>query len=138
MTGYRLTTFSTALLAGLAMLIGIAAHAIVNLEVEQENGISYVTGGISNDEQQAIAEIADDYSLKVTLAREDGAYLNNVEVAIYNGAGEALISTVTNGPIMLAALGPGDYTVSASVEGVEKQETVSIAAGETEEVTLYW
>ena len=125
-------------LAGLALLLGVTAQAIVNLEVEQENGIRYVTGGISNDEQQAIAEIDDEYSLKLTLAREDGAYLNNVQVAIYNGAGEPLISTVTNGPIMLVALSPGDYQVMASVEGIEKQETVTIGDGETKEVVLYW
>jgi len=125
-------------LAGLALLLGVTAQAIVNLEVEQENGIRYVTGGISNDEQQAIAEIGDEYSLKLTLAREDGAYLDNVQVAIYNGAGEPLISTVTNGPIMLVALSPGDYQVMASVEGIEKQETVTIGDGETKEVVLYW
>ena len=131
-------TTLVALLAGLALLLGVTAQAIVNLEVEQENGIRYVTGGISNDEQQAIAEIGDEYSLKLTLAREDGAYLDNVQVAIYNGAGEPLISTVTNGPIMLVALSPGDYQVMASVEGIEKQESVTIGDGETQEVVLYW
>jgi len=59
-------------------------------------------------------------------------------VAIHNGAGEPLISTVTNGPILLAALSPGEYTIEASVEGVAKQETVSIGADGTEEVLLYW
>jgi len=138
MTVYRPTKIlSMLLIASLALLLGIA-HAIVNLEVSEENGIRYVSGGISDDEQQAIAEIDDEYSLKLTMAREDGAYLNSVQVAIHNGAGEPLISTVTNGPILLAALSPGEYTIEASVEGVAKQETVSIGADGTEEVLLYW
>lgn len=108
------------------------------LEVQQADGIQYVSGGISDTEQQAIRTLEDDFSLKLVFAVREGNYLSNVEVTIQNQAGEEVLSTTTEGPILLADLAPGTYTVMATSGGDTNTRTVRVPESGTRQVNFYW
>ena len=57
-----------------------------------------------------------------------------MRVDIRNEQGQSLISTTTDGPILLAALPPGRYTINAQVHGVSQEKTVSVGSGQTQRV----
>ena len=109
------------------------------LEVQQYNGISYVSGGVSDSEQAAIKEMGKDYNLRVLAALEEGNYLSDVDVTIVNAQGETVLQTVTSGPMLFAQLPAGSYTVHAKApEGEEQQQTVQIASNSQAHADFRW
>ena len=109
------------------------------LQVQQHDGISYVSGGVSDSEQAAIKEMGKDYNLQVLMALEEGNYLSDVDVTITNGQGDTVLQTVTSGPMLFAQLPAGSYTVHAKApEGEEQQQTVQVASSGQAQVDFRW
>lgn len=48
-------------------------------------GVTYVTGGIGEDEVRAFREVASNYNMRITLASKAGHYLSDVDVSITSG-----------------------------------------------------
>jgi hypothetical protein len=97
----------------------------------EADSVSFLSGGVGQREQAALLEEAELHDLMVTFARRsDGAYLGNVDVTIRDATGEAVIDARTEGPILLADMPPGTYTISAQVPGWEvQQRSVEIGEG---------
>jgi hypothetical protein len=71
------------------------------------------SGGVGSESREEMQAVADQYSLHVTLATRSGSFLSDVRVEIRDAAGEAVVETVTEGPLLFVDLPPGDYTVAA-------------------------
>lgn len=99
----------------------IASAAAEDLKAQQQNDVSFVSGGISNAEQQAIKQMGRDYSLMVTFAIPAGNYLSGGTLQIRDGQGNTVLDVETKGPIFYADLEPGTYTVSAEPLEYEEQ-----------------
>jgi hypothetical protein len=67
-----------------------------------------------------------------------GEYLADVKVSITDKAGTVVLDTVTDGPILLARLSPGQYRVSADSNGAIVKKTVQIGASHPVKLNLYW
>jgi len=113
----------------------LAANA---LEVMNHNGISYVSGGVGDDEQSAIKEMATDYTLEVLMALKNGSYLTDVHVRIVDKQGNTLLETVSKGPFLLVNLQPGTYVIEADYQGSKQQKTAYLDRGEREQLNFYW
>ena len=79
--------------------------------------VSYVSGGIGVAEQEALKAREQDFNLKLVFTLVEGNFLADVGVQVKDGAGETLIEHIAGGPMFLARLAPGRYTVSATYEG---------------------
>lgn len=101
-------------------------------------GVEYVTGGIGIEEEQALAEMAKEYTLKVVTALTCGDYLNKINLLIEDKDGNIVLETVTDGPILYANLQPGKYTVSASAYGEEYKKPLTTKAGRQKQLVFYW
>src|SRR4051812_43480673 len=103
-------------LAGAVFLAvaGIAAAETALPQARSENGITYVTGGITEDESRALRSQARSWPLTVIFsegrARE---YLADVHVSIKDQSGKELLDVTTEGPILQAKLPEGRYSVTA-------------------------
>jgi len=120
---------------------GVAAVAATAeaLVLQEQNDISFISGGISDTEQQAIEDLGRAFNLKLTFATEDGQYLSAIDVRIVNAEGEVLVRTVSNGPLFYAELPPGDYTVQAAgPEGTLREKTAAIAQGKQTALIFRW
>lgn len=100
--------------------------------------VNYLTGGISIEEEAALAEMARDYTLKVVNALKCGDYLNNINILIMDKADSIVLETDTNGPILYANLKPGKYTVYASAFGERYHKPFTAKQGVQRQVVFYW
>jgi hypothetical protein len=131
--------FKATMLSGLLLLMGMTTLQAESLQVENYDGIDYVSGGIGDSEQQALQEMASDFNLGLIFAvRESGNYLNDIDVQIQDSAGETVLETTSNGPMLYADLEPGSYTVEASGYGETYSQTVDLQEGQQETVNFAW
>jgi hypothetical protein len=104
------------------LIVGIVAGVIVALTAwaDKPAAVRFESGGASVESVEAMNERAGDYSLKLTLAAKgSGAYLADVDVTIAMlPQRTTVLEHRTEGPLLLAALPPGRYEVSASFDDV--------------------
>jgi len=82
---------------------------------------------------------AKDYTLMVTCATQNsGDYLADIKVNITDKSGTPVLETVTDGPILLVRLAPGQYSLSAESNGDTVNKKFSITANHTVKLDLYW
>jgi len=147
---YRLRLFTVATASVLALTAGTAAlgYSASQSELQDtqdqsliiahaENGVSYVTGGIGDEERAAIQAQQQHYNLHVTNTDHNGAYVGDTHVAIYDRHGNTLASQDV-GPLFYAELPRGRYTIVASNDaGDEKRKIVTINHS-AKNVNLVW
>ena len=107
-------------------------------QVNEQNGVSFTSGGAGQEEQRVMQRIQDRYNLRVTMATTTGQYTSPSEIRIEDGSGKALVTTKPDGPIFLAKVPPGDYTVRATAEGTTQTHKVSVPASGQAPVTFTW
>jgi hypothetical protein len=139
-----LTTLRIAVAAMLcAPVAGSAVAAAAAVPPEDLRGnVTYVTGGVGVDEAEAMRQAAAHYPLTIELAARPvprdsyprDVYLANVRVEIRDEQGQSLISTITDGPILLASLPPGRYIIDAEIRGVSQRRSVNVGNGAPQRV----
>lgn len=108
-------------------------------EVKTQNGVNYLSGGVGQDEAQAVESAAKDYSLMLTFAiQKTGKYLADVNVKIEDKIGKTVLDTIADGPMLLVQLPPGQYEINAASDDRQVTKTVQISANSTTKETLYW
>lgn len=81
------------------------------------------TGGVGDEDLATIQQTQKDYALKVIFAGKGGVFLSDVDVKITDSKGKDVVSVTTEGPVLLAKLKPGKYTiVSKSIELTDTQK----------------
>jgi hypothetical protein len=105
---------------------------------KQQNGITYVNGGVGEEEQAAMKAQRADYNLLLTFAtRQSGAYRSDVQLDISDAKGANLVTAANTGPMFFAKLPPGTYRVSAAAEGKTFKRTVKVGNA-PKEIVLHW
>jgi hypothetical protein len=85
-----------------------------------------------------LEQAAADHNLRLLLTDTRGQYLAGVDVALRNAKGEEVLRLTSEGPMVLAALPPGRYTVEADFEGERRRQSVSVPARGHRELVLRW
>jgi hypothetical protein len=104
------------MMAGFVAAVMAAATALA----DNRGDVRFESGGSSDEAVEAMAQRASQYSLKLTLAAKgSGAYLSDVDVTITAlPKGTTVLEHRTQGPLLMAALPPGRYEISASFDDV--------------------
>jgi hypothetical protein len=130
-------TFAHAAIALAVCLTGPAVTAAPT-QPQQQNGINYISGGVGQDEQNAMSALRADYNLRLTFAtKQTGAYRSDVQLDIADAKGNRVLSVANTGPMVFAKLPAGTYHISASAEGKTFKRSVKIGAG-AKEIILHW
>ena len=130
----------TALLGASFMFLSSLAHAddITNAPVAKAQGAtSYVSGGITIDERDAMKPMAKDYNLRMMFALNVGNYLSDVKVRIMRGK-TTMLDVVTEGPWLYVKLPAGKYVVSAEYEGKSINKHANISAKKGASLAFVW
>lgn len=106
-------------------------------QAHQAGDITYITGGIGDEERDALKAVEHDYNLHVMSAGVSGAFSGNTHINITSRKGDELVSADA-GPIFYANLPPGRYVVDATSEGQERKQAVTISSGHAEHVHFSW
>lgn len=134
--------FSVPRLAAVALLTaGVSAPALAEAPFPmpiQQGDVTYITGGIGEDEAEAMRASASAYNLLVTNARRDGSFTAGIDVVIRDGHGQTVLMAKDTGPLFFVRLPPGAYTMDALYNGIEKVKDVVIAPHRPAEISLIW
>jgi len=121
----------------LALAAGLSP-AVLAAQPKEQNGVSYINGGVGQDEQNAMRALKADYNLQLTFAtKQTGAYRSDVQLDIADAKGASVLSVANTGPMFFAKLPPGTYRISAAAEGKTFKRTVKLGNG-AKEMTLHW
>lgn len=128
----------------IALLAAISVSAVSQPAVAQEQrrtaaGIEWMSGGVGEDERDAMQAQSAQYNLAMTFAnRKSGAYRADVSVQVRDAKGEVVLSAQGAGPLLYAKLEPGHYRVSATALGRTQSQQVSVPREGTRELYFYW
>jgi hypothetical protein len=104
--------------------------------------VSYVNGGFGTEEADSLRAQARNYPLELMFSRrgegERAEFVADVHLQILDGAGRIVIDRTSQGPIFLARLPNGQYTVSAEFQGRTQTRRVALGNGRRESLSFFW
>jgi hypothetical protein len=108
---------------------------------QTQGGVTYVSGGVGQEETQAFESAASRYPLALEFAIKHAPhaeYTANVHVVVTDTQGTRLLDTHSDGPFLLAKLPAGRYTVTAERHQQTLTRTVHIANHKPTHVMFLW
>ncbi|WP_454833694.1 carboxypeptidase regulatory-like domain-containing protein [Pseudomonas lini] len=110
----------------------------VQVQQQQQNGITYLSGGIGEDEARAIQQ-AQGYNLHMTFSiGAEGKYVPDVNLVIQKDPGQPVLTLSEAGPLVYVQLPPGKYTVVATRNGEERRDTADVGSGAARNLVFHW
>jgi hypothetical protein len=100
--------------------------------------VPYISGGTGADAREALLAREKEFNLKIIVADKSGDYLAGVKVVIESATKAQVLDATMEGPILLAKLPPGTYTIRATSNDQKLTRTVTIAAQGLQQVDLRW
>lgn len=119
-------------------LISFSSPVAVALTTNTANGISYLTGGVTLDERQEMADQRKNFSLLLKLAAKSGKYLGDSSVTVTNAKNAVLFEGTTDGPWLFMNLPAGNYKVTVKNGDVSQSQKINIGKNAHRDVTMYW
>ncbi|HZW21481.1 hypothetical protein [Noviherbaspirillum sp.] len=93
-----------------------------------QDDVTYLCGGVGEEESRFMKAQARDYDLMLTFATRSGAYLADVDVDISDARGNNVLQLACDSPILLVDLPKGGtYKVRAEAAGYTLNKTVRVA-----------
>jgi hypothetical protein len=94
------------------------------------SGVEFTSGGVGLAARQQLAAQAGQYNLQLEFVyAPEGEYLSAVQVDVADARGNNVLSTVTEGPWLMAKLPAGSYTVKARFGGETRTQQVKVGPG---------
>jgi hypothetical protein len=118
-----------AMAAAVLLTFGLMAHAAE---------VPHIAGGIGSTEREELRAKESEYNLKVITAMKSGDYLSGVQIAIESATKERMLEATMAGPILLAKLPPGSYTIKATAKGQTLTQNVAVEAQGLRQVDFRW
>lgn len=110
----------------------------VQVQKQEQNGVTYLSGGIGEDEAKAIQQTTG-YNLHMTFAvGPDNKYIPDVDVVIQKAPGQTVLTLNAAGPLVYVQLPAGKYTVIATRNGEERRDTADIGSGAARNLVFHW
>jgi hypothetical protein len=110
-----------------------ATYAAMSPEERSQVPVSYVSGGIGDDQAEAMRQASTAYPLTVEMASAAGgprdAYVSNAKVDIWDASGKDVLDITTEGPLLLVKLPARTYRVAVNWNGTQRDRTVVVGAG---------
>jgi L-amino acid N-acyltransferase YncA len=120
-------------------VLGTLALILLVFSMDVRAGdVPYLSGGVGADAREELLAKEKEYNLKIVVAERSGDYLAGVKVVIESARKEQVLDTTMEGPILLAKLAPGTYTIRAVNDGQTLTRTVTVPAQGLGRVDLRW
>ncbi|WP_434579489.1 carboxypeptidase regulatory-like domain-containing protein [Pseudomonas sp. Z5-35] len=137
---YRLIVLGALLIPSILNATNLAPVDNTGVQVQptQQNGVTYLSGGIGEDEARAIGQ-AQGYNLHMTFAiGPENKYVPDVDVTVQKTSGQTLLTLSDAGPLVYVQLPPGKYTVVAIRNGEERRDTADVGSGAGRKLVFHW
>ena len=126
------------LAAGL-LCVCLQAQAKDGLIYKTESGLSFVNGGISEEEATKIRRDAKNFSLQALFTGGAvGGWLTDVSMMILDGNSQTVFWKKSSGPILYIDLPAGDYQVIGRYNGERQSKRLTLTGEKPQRVILNW
>lgn len=105
-------------------------------KVRNYHGVPFISGGVAED-LEAMKKVAKTYPLRMVFS-EEGAYIAEVIVGIYDSVGTLVFYNQKSGPYLYVNLPDGEYSVVAIADGVKRSQKVSLDSTKSKKVFFSW
>lgn len=129
----------------LSLLCGVsnihaATEKAAELIQQNKSGITYVNGGVGEEERKELKKIRNDFNLQLTFAeKKSGTFLADIHLSIQDKSGNEIIKLSNVGPLFLTELDPGKYRIKATSGGDNTQtKIVTINKKGIRDLYFYW
>lgn len=102
--------------------------------------ISYISGGVGEEEAQAILAEAKQWPLLLELSQLEngrGVWIFGAKIKILNAQKKLIFDAQADGPYMLINLAQGEYALEASYQGAIQKRTINITSS-PQKVNIFW
>ena len=106
--------------------------------VQTYHGTPYVSGGVCEEDRQALRQMTTKDNLQLIFAAKDRDYLSDVTVRIANEKGHEVLNTVAQGPWLFTKLPTGRYTIKATLRGHSQSAVTEVSSKDQTRVYLTW
>ena len=132
-----ISTLSAAALLAVSTLPALAQDQLI--VVEQERAITYLNGGVGEDEAQYMRRTAKDWPLRLTFSEsKDNEFVANVGLLVTDLRGTPYLQLSGAGPMTYARLPAGKYRVTARFNGKSETREVTIDGKAGQDVNFHW
>jgi hypothetical protein len=132
---------SSAVLTGImaaGFIAPAAADSVAMMRPVQAGDVTYISGGIGSDDQQALKAEAKNYNLAITSSDKTGDFAASTDLVITGKQGHEMIRVDSAGPLFYARLPAGDYTIEATNGTQHETRKVKVSTGKQADVHLIW
>ncbi len=119
---------------------GSGAYAQIP-STQYSQGISYITGGVGEEESQAILAEAKQWPLLLELSQLEsgrGVWISGAMIKILNSQNQVVFDAQADGPYILINLTGGQYQIEAAYLGVIQKKTVNIQSSTPQKLVIFW
>lgn len=121
------------------ILFSFQAIAESLVKPQTQGDVTFVSGGVGGDERSAMQAIRADYNLSLLFSVQgSGEYLSDVKVSITDSKGNTFLETVADGPMLLASLKPGHYTVTTELDGQVAHKKATVVGNKRTSLSFIW
>ncbi|HEX7953687.1 MAG TPA: carboxypeptidase-like regulatory domain-containing protein [Burkholderiales bacterium] len=109
--------------------------------IQKQGAVTYMMGGIGQQEATAIKHAARRYPLELEFllkAKPKEEYLSAVKVRINDAHQKTVLDVTADGPFLLAKMPAGKYTVTAEHDGKVESHMVAVAPKAHRRVVFEW
>ena len=110
-------------------------------ESKNYQGIQYITGGIGSEESEAMLELGKKWPLVLEFSQahpQRPLWVADVTVKIIDQKKKVVFDAMSDGPILLVDLAPGNYELQLSFEGKPLKRTVKIEENRPVKLSITW
>jgi len=122
----------------LRLVIVATTFLLMTLTGAARADVLFITGGTGADERADLQAKEKDYNLKIVVAATSGDYVADVWVVIESAAKKSVLETKMDGPILLAKLPQGTYTIKATYGPSTQTKSVNVPAQGLREAAFRW
>ena len=110
-------------------------------ETQHSQGIAYISGGVGQEESDAILAEAKQWPILLELSQLEngrGVWIFGSQINIKNQQQKVIFDAQADGPYMLINLAPGVYQITASYQGVQQVRTLTVKADFSQKINIFW
>ena len=110
--------------------MGSGAIPALPLDIMTNGIISYVTGGIGDEEVEQLKSVEHNYNVRLLVTAVGGEYISNIGLRLVDASGTELLSATNVGPYFYTALKSGSYVVELNSPRESAVRSVKITVPE--------
>ena len=125
-------------------IVCLACSTVTSAQIpntQYSQGISYISGGVGEEESQAILAEAKQWPLLLELSQLEngrGVWIFGAKIKILNAQNQVIFDAQADGPYILINLTAGQFQIEASYQGVLQKRSVSMQGSAPQKLTIIW